>query len=90
MKSSDWVANENECRDSEGKRVRSSAKARVGEPGADGAEPEGCLETGGVMLREAARWVEGTREPGTWRMRRRPEAPRPCSCSGTMGDLVRV
>jgi hypothetical protein len=62
--SSDWVAKENECRDSVGKRVKSSPKGIVGEPGADGAEADGCLDTGGVIWRDAARWVEGTREPG--------------------------
>jgi hypothetical protein len=25
---------------------------------------------------------------GDWRMRRRPETPSPCSCSGTTGDLA--
>lgn len=90
MNSSDWVAKENECNDSEGNRVRSSPKANVGDPGAEGAEPDGCLDTGGVaMFSEAARWFDaGNRGPGCWRMRRRPEAPRPCSCSGTMGDLA--
>jgi hypothetical protein len=92
MNSSDWVANENEWRDSLGKRVRSSPNARAGEAGAgagtEGSEPEGCLETGGVMCSEAAREVDNL-EPGCWRMRRRPEEPMPCSCSGRMGDLSR-
>jgi hypothetical protein len=92
MNSSDCVAKENECRDSEGKRVRSSPKAKVGDPGAVGADSEGCLDTGGVaMFNEAARWfVCNCLGPGCWRMRRRPEDPRPCSCSGTMGDLVHM
>lgn len=55
MKSSDCVANENECRDSVGKRVRSSPKVSVGEPGTDGVDVEGCLETGGVMFNDIAR-----------------------------------
>lgn len=50
MNSSDCVAKENECKDSEGKRVRSSPKAKVGDPGTDGAEVEGCRETGGVAM----------------------------------------
>lgn len=89
MNSSDCVANENEWRDSEGKRERSSPNTRVGEPGADGADPEGCLETGGVaMFKEVARCVVGCSRPGgCCRMRRSPEAPMPCSCSGTIGDL---
>lgn len=36
--------------------------------------------------REVAELVLG--RSGCCRMRRRPEAPRPCSCSGTMGDLA--
>jgi hypothetical protein len=89
MNSSDCVANENECRDSEGKRVRSSPKANVGDPGAVCVDSEGCLDTGGVArFSEAARWVVcSCLGPGCWRMRRRPEDPRPCSCSDTMGDL---
>lgn len=31
--------------------------------------------------------VKGSLGAGDWRMRRRPETPRPCSCSGTTGDL---
>ena len=27
------------------------------------------------------------RARGCWRIRRRPDAPRPCSCSAMMGDL---
>lgn len=43
------------------------------------------------MFSEAARCVEGgNREPGCWRIRLNPDAPMPCSCSGTMGDLWRV
>lgn len=56
MNSSDCVANENECSDSEGKRERSSPKANVGEAGAVGVDSEGCLDTGGVvMFSEVAR-----------------------------------
>ena len=70
--------------------MRSSPKAKVGDAGAVGADSEGCLDTGGVeMFSEAARWVDcSCLGPGCWRMRRRPEDPRPCSCSDTMGDLV--
>ena len=94
MSSSDCVANENECNDSEGKRVRSSPKDMIGEGGAEGPEPEGRLEDGGVICSDDAR-CEARPEPGSlgagcWRIRRRPEAPRPCSCSGLMGDLGSV
>lgn len=70
--------------------MRSSPKAKVGDAGAVGADSEGCLDTGGVeMFSEAARWVDcSCLGPGCWRMRRRPEDPRPCSCSDTMGDLA--
>lgn len=70
--------------------MRSSPKVSVGEWGVDGADPEGCRDTGGVILSEAARCADGSRGPGCWRMRRRPEAPKPCSCSGRMGDLADV
>lgn len=46
MNSSDWVAKEKECSDSEGKRDRSEPKANVGDPGPEAAESEGCLDTG--------------------------------------------
>ena len=90
INSSDWVAKENECSDSEGKRDRSSPKAKVGEAGAVGVDSEGCLDAGGVlMFSEVARCVvDSCLWLGCWRMRRSPEDPRPCSCSGTMGDLM--
>ena len=92
MNSSDCVANENECKDSDGKRVKSSPIANVGDGGAEGEDPEGRLDTGGVaMFSDVARWVVGgRREPGCWRMRRSPDDPRPCSCSGTIGDLEQL
>lgn len=88
MRSSDWWAKEKECKDSDGKRERSSAK--LGEPGAVISGPGG-----NIAFREAerARLVEGLledaavegsvglREEGFWRMRRRPDCPRPWSCS---------
>ena len=37
-----------------------------------------------------ARLELGSLGVGCWRIRRRPEAPRPCSCSGLIGDLGRV
>lgn len=89
MNSSDCVANENEWSDSEGKRVRSSPKAKVGDPGTEGAASEGCRDTGGVlMLSEVLRWVEGSCLGAGCRIRRNPDVREPCSCSGTMGDLV--
>jgi hypothetical protein len=91
MNSSDCVANEKECSDSLGKRLRSSPNANVGEAGAVGAASEGCLDPGGVAkFSDVDRAEGGPREPGCWRMRRRPDAPMPCSCSGTMGDLRAV
>jgi hypothetical protein len=74
--------------------VRSSLKASIGEGGAEGPELEGRLEDGGVICSDSAR-CEARPEPGSldvgcWRIRRRPEAPRPCSCSGFIGDLKRV
>jgi hypothetical protein len=92
MNSSDCVAKENECSDSDGNLERSSPNAKAGDPGGEVAESEGCLDTGGLpRLSEAARWVEGGgREPGCCLMRRRPDAPIPCSCSGTRGDLGHV
>lgn len=101
MKSSDWWAKEKECRDSEGKRVRSSVKFSVGEEG-----PE-CMAREGVRGVGRARVIEpdlgpteglreddpeegnvGARGGGCCRIRRRPDAPRPCSCSVMTGDLA--
>jgi hypothetical protein len=100
MNSSDWWANENECKDSEGNLVRSSVKFSVGEEGPDGMSIDPVLELGNVRAIEPDRGateafrdddsdegIVGARGGGCCRIRRRPEAPRPCSCSVTTGDL---
>lgn len=96
MNSSDWWAKEKECRDSDGKRVRSSPKS--GDEGPDIAvvirRSEGILKV-----------IELDRGPTEWsreiasdagmigvrgcccRILLRPDAPRPCSCSVMTGDL---
>ena len=43
---------------------------------------------GDVNEDEGEEGTVGTRDGGCWRIRRRPDAPRPCSCSGTIGDLA--
>lgn len=63
--SEDWWAKEKECRDSEGKRVRSSESARVGDARPSWKESEAlrdCVST--ALFGEAARLrfgVEGLR-----------------------------
>lgn len=98
MKSSDWWANENECRDSEGNLVRSSPKDGELGPGEIGTCPacESMAESEADrdILREGLRddaAVEGTvggRKGACWRIRRSPEGPSPWSCSVMTGDLV--
>jgi len=101
MNSSDWWANENECSDSEGKRLRSSVKFRVGEEGPEGMAIDAVRELGNVRVIEPDRGpIEAFREEdseegsvggrtgGNCRMRLRPEAPSPCSCSVMTGDLI--
>lgn len=85
--SSDWWAKLNECRDSDGKRLRSSLKAKIGEAGPEGREPEGRREGGSERFREedlvpGTAFGEGGCREGTCRMRRRP-----VSRSGMTGDL---
>ena len=100
MNSSDWWANENECKDSEGNLVRSSVKLRVGEEGPDGIIIDAVLEMGNVRFIEPDRGptdvfrdddsdegIVGARGGGSCRIRRRPDAPRPCSCSVMTEDL---
>ena len=100
MKSSDWWAKENECRDSEGNRLRSSVKLSVGEEGPELMAKEGVRGFGSASVIEAVRGpTDGLREEdpeegnvgarggGCCRIRRRPEAPSPCSCSVMTGDL---
>jgi hypothetical protein len=100
MNSSDWCAKEKECNDSDGNRVRSSVNI-VGEAGPGDKAPEELFrEPGSVRLIEFERGaidaardelVEGgrvgARGGGCCRIRRRPDAPRPCSCSVITGDL---
>lgn len=102
MNSSDWCANEKECNDSEGNRLRSSVKLRTGEDGPEGMPIEDSREFDNVRVMEPERGAtnEALREDsvdsevgrvgarrGCCRIRRKPEAPRPCSCSVIIGDL---
>jgi hypothetical protein len=99
MNSSDWWANEKECRDSEGNRLRSSVKFKGGEPGPGGIIIDDDL----VRVMDPDRGpMEALREDdseegsvgggriGCWRIRRRPEAPIPCSCSVMTEDLIKI
>lgn len=101
MKSSDWWANEKECRDSDGNRERSSVKFSVGEDGPEVMARDADRVGGSVRVIEPDRGpTEGLREEdpeegnvgarggGCCRIRRRPDAPRPCSCSVMTGDLI--
>jgi hypothetical protein len=101
MKSSDWCAKEKECRDSEGNRVRSSVKFSVGEEGPEFMTTEDARVGGSARVIEPVRGpTEGVRDEdpddgnagaragGCCRIRRRPDAPSPCSCSVMTGDLV--
>lgn len=79
--------------------MRSSVKGRVGEEGPEGIATEAArLGKGRVMELDRAP-VDGALEElseigrvgargSCCRIRLRPEAPSPCSCSVTMGDLV--
>lgn len=65
MSSSDWLAKEKECSDSEGKRERSSVK--VGEAGPGNSEallPCGCGSIRVIMEAERGRLTDGLREEG--------------------------
>jgi hypothetical protein len=93
------LANEKECRDSDGKRERSSAKLGVaGPPVSDKLPALAAIALIEVDRDKAA--TEGLREeardPGSvgfldggrcCLIRRRPERPKPCSWSVMMGDL---
>lgn len=85
--------------------MRSSVKLSVGEEGPDGAAFEAVREVGSVRVmeldRETARRLlddesaeeigtVGVRGGGYCRIRLKPEAPRPCSCSVMTGDLKAV
>lgn len=96
MDSSEGWAKENEWRDSEGNLDRSSPKLIVGEEGPEAVivdadrdfESERVIE----LDRGPTEWVrdddpEDPRAGGCWRIRRRPEAPSPCSCSAMWGVL---
>ena len=94
--SSDWWANEKECKDSEGKRVRSSLKLNGGDEGPPevNVREEGRLR----VIEDDLEGIEnddsgedgnvGVRAGGCCRIRRRPDTPKPCSCSGMIGDLA--
>jgi hypothetical protein len=98
MNSSDWCANENECKDSDGNRVKSSVKFRFGDIGGGAPDDDfldvvcrlklldrGPMEAARDELAEEARI--GDRTCGCCRILRRPDAPRPCSCSVMMEAL---
>ena len=100
--SSDWWAKENECRDSDGNRLRSSVKLRDGEEGPEETAVEGTRELGKLSVIEPDRGpmdafaeedseegIVGVRMGGCCRIRRRPEAPSPCSCSVMTCDLIK-
>lgn len=78
-------------------------KFNVGEEGPDGTAIEAARELGKVRDIELDRGpTEGFREEaseggkvgarvkGCCRIRRRPDAPRPCSCSVMTGDLIEM
>ena len=102
INSSDWCANEKECKDSDGNRLKSSVKLRFGDEGPEVTAPEGVRGFERVSVREPDRGAtDGAREedsdegivgpPRCWgccRMRLKPDAPIPCSCSVIMGDLI--
>ena len=58
--------------------MREEARLRVIEDDLEGTENDDSGEDGNV----------GFRAGGCCRMRRRPDAPSPCSCSGMIGDLA--
>lgn len=89
IKSSAWWAKENECSDSQGKRDKSSESWSGEELAAGGSVPVGWRVGGRDTAMEAERELAALEGlvVGCCRMRRRPEAPKPCSCSGMMGDL---
>ena len=92
----DWCAKENECRDSEGKRVRSSDSGRLGDEGpADRVFIEDLRDGRGEICGDVAPVLiaEGCRSGevccllgcgGCWRIRRRPVS----AFGESMGDLL--
>ena len=58
--------------------MREEGRLRVIEDDLDGKENDDSGEDGNV----------GIRGGGCCRIRRRPDTPSPCSCSGTIGDLA--
>lgn len=81
--------------------MRSSVKFNVGEDGPEFSASEGVLGVGRARVMEPDRGPTdglrdeepeegnvGARGGGCCRMRRRPDAPNPCSCSVMTGDLV--
>jgi hypothetical protein len=82
--------------------VRSSVKFSVGEEGPEFSASEGVRGVGRARVMEPDRGPTdglrdeepeegkvGARGGGCCRMRRRPDAPSPCSCSVMTGDLVK-
>ena len=75
--------------------MRSSLKLRVGEAGPLRVNPwldkPNVIEDdlgGNAYEAEGEAGCEGARDGGCWRIRRRPEIPSPCSCSGSIEVLA--
>lgn len=62
MNSSDWCAKEKECRDSDGKRLRSSVKFNVGDEGPEGIAMEDARESAKESVMEPGATREAFRE----------------------------
>ena len=78
-----------------GKRLKSSPKVRVGEVGPEGKVVDGWRDGGNERVMEPCRLAVGLVTPGVigalvegvCRIRRSPEAPKPCSCSGIISGI---
>ena len=75
--------------------MRSSLKLRVGEAGPLRVNPwldkPNVIEDdrgGNAYEAEGEAGCEGARDGGCWRIRRRPDIPSPCSCSGSIEVLA--
>lgn len=75
--------------------MRSSLKLRVGEAGPLRVNPwldkPNVIDEdlgGNAYEAEGEAGCDGARDWGCWRIRRRPDIPSPCSCSGSIGVLI--
>ena len=75
--------------------MRSSLKLRAGEAGPLRVSPwvdkPSVMEDdlgGNAYEVEGDAGCDGARDGGCWRIRRRPDIPSPCSCSGSIGVLT--